>query len=87
MATASPIDEGRGVTGFRMFDQGNSLQDWLPPVERLVALFRQTFGTTPKAWITALETLGQRSTGLQAEGGNVRGIKQGAKQGVLRCAI
>jgi AraC-like DNA-binding protein len=27
-----------------------------------VDLFRQTFGTTPKAWITALETLGQRST-------------------------
>jgi len=27
-----------------------------------VEMFRRTFGTTPKAWISALETLGQRST-------------------------
>ncbi len=28
-----------------------------------VEMFRRTFGTTPKAWMSALETLGQRSTG------------------------
>jgi AraC-like DNA-binding protein/mannose-6-phosphate isomerase-like protein (cupin superfamily) len=27
-----------------------------------VEMFRRTFGTTPKAWISALETLGKRST-------------------------
>ena len=27
-----------------------------------VEMFRRTFGTTPKAWISAFETLGQRST-------------------------
>jgi AraC-like DNA-binding protein/mannose-6-phosphate isomerase-like protein (cupin superfamily) len=27
-----------------------------------VGMFRRTFGTTPKAWISALETLGKRST-------------------------
>jgi AraC-like DNA-binding protein len=27
-----------------------------------VEMFRRTFGTTPKAWISALETLGQRPT-------------------------
>uniref|UniRef100_E6QLQ5 Putative transcriptional regulatory protein n=1 Tax=mine drainage metagenome TaxID=410659 RepID=E6QLQ5_9ZZZZ len=27
-----------------------------------VEMFRKTFGTTPRAWISALETLGQRST-------------------------
>jgi AraC-like DNA-binding protein len=57
-----------------------------------VELFRQTFGTTPKAWITALEVRGPRSTELQAKGGNVpgrsaRGMKQGARQRVLRCSI
>ena len=31
-----------------------------------VEMFRRTFGTTPKAWITALETLGQRSTPLRS---------------------
>jgi len=31
-----------------------------------VEMFRRTFGTTPKAWILALETLGQRSTESQA---------------------
>jgi AraC-like DNA-binding protein len=57
-----------------------------------VDLFRQTFGTTPKAWISALENLGPPSTEPQAKGGNVpgrsaRGMKQGAKHGVLRCSI
>jgi len=28
-----------------------------------VEMFRRTFGTTPKVWISALEALGQRSTG------------------------
>jgi AraC-like DNA-binding protein/mannose-6-phosphate isomerase-like protein (cupin superfamily) len=31
-----------------------------------VEMFRRTFGTTPKAWILALETLGQGSTELPA---------------------
>ena len=31
-----------------------------------VEMFRRTFGTTPKVWILALETLGQRSTESQA---------------------
>lgn len=31
-----------------------------------VEMFRRTFGTTPKAWISALETLGQRSTEPQS---------------------
>jgi AraC-like DNA-binding protein/mannose-6-phosphate isomerase-like protein (cupin superfamily) len=31
-----------------------------------VEMFRRTFGTTPKAWILALETLGQRSAELPA---------------------
>ena len=57
-----------------------------------VDLFRQTFGTTPKAWISALEVLGPQSVVLQAKGGNVpgrsaRGMKQDTKQGVLRCSI
>ena len=31
-----------------------------------VEMFRRTFGTTPKAWVSALEALGQRSTELHA---------------------
>ncbi|MBB5345667.1 AraC-like DNA-binding protein [Edaphobacter lichenicola] len=31
-----------------------------------VEMFRRTFGTTPKAWISALEVLGQRSTAPHA---------------------
>jgi AraC-like DNA-binding protein len=31
-----------------------------------VEMFRRTFGTTPKAWISALESLGQQSTELHA---------------------
>ncbi len=30
-----------------------------------VEMFRRTFGTTPKAWVLALETLGQQSTASQ----------------------
>jgi AraC-like DNA-binding protein len=53
-----------------------------------VDLFRQTFGTTPKAWITALETLGQRSTEPQAKGGNVPGrLARSMKQGALRRSV
>ena len=57
-----------------------------------VDLFRQTFGTTPKAWISALENLGPPSTEPRAKGGNIpgrsaRGMKQGVKHGVLRCSI
>jgi AraC-like DNA-binding protein len=57
-----------------------------------VELFRQTFGTTPKVWISALENLGLPSTQPQAKGGNIpgrsaRGRKQGVKRGVLHCSI
>ena len=56
-----------------------------------VDLFRQTFGTTPKAWISAVENLGPPSTKSRAKGGNVpgrwaRSMKQGAQHGGLRCS-
>jgi AraC-like DNA-binding protein len=32
-----------------------------------VEMFRRTFGTTPKAWISDLETLGQRPISLERQ--------------------
>ena len=54
-----------------------------------VDIFRRTFGTTPKAWISALESLGQRSTESETRHSlapHRSGPKELSKAGLVSCA-